>query len=143
MKCHTLARLTRDPEVIQTQGGTCLCKFSMAENYYIGTGDERKEYTNFFDFEAWSKQAEIIAQYVKKGGQLYVESEAKQDTWEDKESGQKRSKVVFVVRDFKLVGSRQSSQSETAEDNTPKEEKTKPAKAKPKEQPKVDEEAPF
>ena len=61
---------------------------------------------SFIDVEAWARQAEVIAQYMKKGRPLLVEGRLKQDTWEDKNTHQKQSKLKVVMEGFTFIDSR-------------------------------------
>ena len=61
------------------------------------------------DVELWGRVAEIAGEYVKKGNPLYVEGRLKQDSWEDKDSGQKRTKLKVVAENIQLLGSRQGA----------------------------------
>lgn len=103
-KCFFLGNLTRDPEVTYTGGGTAVCKFSIAVNEkYKKEGGEVVEKVHFLDIEAWGKQGEAIGQYFIKGKAILVECRVKQDTWEDKESGNKRSKLMFTLEKFEFL----------------------------------------
>lgn len=109
-----IGRLTRDPETGQTNTGTSFCKFGIASNGY-------KEKVSFFNCMAWSKTCEIIAQHCKKGQQIAIEGRLQSDTWEDKETGKKRTSVYIVVDNFQFLGSNQqkpeSKQPEQNQDN--------------------------
>lgn len=99
--------LTRDPELKYTPKGTAVAKLTLAvnRNYATETG-ERKEEVSFVDVEAWGKQAEVLSQYMKKGRPLLVEGRLKQDTWEDKNTHQKQSKLKVVLEGFSFIDSR-------------------------------------
>lgn len=103
--CMFRGNLTRDPE-LRDAGNSKVCKFGMAVNgrkKNKSTGDWEDD-PLFIDCEAWGKQAEIIAEHCQKGKQLAVRCTARLEQWEDKTSGQKRSKVSFRVEDFDFVG---------------------------------------
>lgn len=104
-KCIIAGRLTRDPELRVTPKGTAITQFSVAygRKYKNDAGQEMEE-TSFFDCEAWAKTGELIAKHFTKGKAIFLECRAKQDTWDDKTSGQKRSKIKFVVDGFQFVG---------------------------------------
>jgi len=90
--------LTREPELRYTPKGTASCQFTLAVNrVWTDDAGTKKEEVSFFDCQAWGRTAEVIAQYVKKGHSLLVEGKLKQDTWDDKQSGEKRSKVKVNV----------------------------------------------
>jgi single-strand DNA-binding protein len=106
-KCIIAGRLVRDPESRVTPKGTAITQFSVAygRKYKSDSGQEMEE-TSFFDCEAWAKTGELIAKHFTKGKAIFLECRAKQDTWDDKTSGQKRSKIKFVVDNFQFVGSK-------------------------------------
>src|SRR6202167_26106 len=89
--------LTRDPELRYTPKGTAVAQFTLAINrtWKSETG-ESKEEVSFIDVEAWGRQGEVIAQYMRKGRPLLVEGRLKQDSWEDKTTHQKKSKLKVV-----------------------------------------------
>ena len=99
--------LTRDPELRYTPKGMAVAKIGMAVNrtYTSSEGGEKKEEVTFIDVEAWGRQAEVIGQYQKKGRPLLVEGRLKQDTWEDKTTKQKQSKVKVVLENFSFIDS--------------------------------------
>lgn len=108
--------LARDPEVRVTPKGTSVAQFTIANNrkWRDDSGTDREDVA-FIDCEAWGKTAENIAKYFAKGRAIIVEGRLKHETWEDKVSGQKRSRVKVSVSAFHFVGSRQdaSATSET------------------------------
>lgn len=103
-----IGNLTRDPEIKYTPKGTAIAAFGLAvnRNYSTETGEKREEVT-FVDLEAYGRVAEIIGEYCKKGRPLFVEGRLKLDTWDDKQSGQKRSKMKVVVENMQLLGGRE------------------------------------
>ena len=86
--------LTRDPELRYTPKGMAIAHLGMAVNrtWKTETGESKEEAT-FVDIDAFGRQAEVIAQYVKKGRPLLVEGRLKLDQWEDKNTHQKQSKL--------------------------------------------------
>lgn len=106
-KVYLIGNLTRDPELRVTPKGTAICQFGLAVNrqFKDESGALRDE-TTFVDIEAWGKQGETIAKYCTKGRPLFVEGRLKFDQWEDKTSGQKRSKLKVVLEGFQFLGSR-------------------------------------
>lgn len=104
-KCILLGNVTRDPEMRYTPKGTAGAKISMAVNrtWKTETGEKKEEVT-FVDVDAFGKQAEVIAQYVKKGNPLLIEGRLKLDQWEDKQTKQKRSKLGVALEGFTLLG---------------------------------------
>jgi single-strand DNA-binding protein len=99
--------LTRDPELRYTPKGTAVAHITLAvsRTWKSETG-ESKEEVSFVDVDAWARQAEVIAQYMKKGRPLLVEGRLKQDTWEDKNTHQKQSKLKVVLEGFTFIDSR-------------------------------------
>jgi len=100
-----MGNLTRDPELRYTPKGTAIAKLGLAVNrvWRTETGETREEVT-FVDIDSFGKQAETIAQYLKKGSPLLMEGRLRLDQWDDKQSGQKRSKLGVVLESFKFVG---------------------------------------
>jgi single-strand DNA-binding protein len=99
--------LTRDPELRYTPKGSAVAGFSLAVNRTWKTeSGESKEEVSFIEIEAWGRQAEVIAQYMRKGRPLLVEGRLKQDTWEDKNTHQKQSKLKVVLEGFSFIDSK-------------------------------------
>jgi single-strand DNA-binding protein len=98
--------LTRDPELRYTPKGTAVAKIGMAVNrtWKSETGENKEEVT-FVDVEAWGRQAEVIGQYLKKGRPVLVEGRLRLDTWEDKNTHQKVSKLKVVLESFSFLDS--------------------------------------
>jgi len=96
-------RLTRDPEIRHTTNNTALAKFSLAVTQKFESGGEWKEETSFFDCIAWGKQAELAGEYLRQGSTVHVEGRLKQESWEDKETRQRRSKIVVVTEKMQFV----------------------------------------
>ena len=107
-KVLLLGNLTRDPELRVTPKGTATCQLGLAVNrpFKDESGATRDE-TTFVDIEAWGRQAETISKYCTKGKPLLIEGRLKLDSWEDKTSGQKRSKLKVVLENFQFVGARE------------------------------------
>jgi single-strand DNA-binding protein len=102
-----MGNLTRDPETRTTPNGQSVTSFSLAVNRtWRNQAGENQESVSYIDCVAWGKPGEIIAQYLGKGRALLVSGRLDQRSWEDKESGQKRSKVEVVVEDFNFIDSR-------------------------------------
>lgn len=99
--------LTRDPELRYTPKGTAVTRITLAvnRNYSTETGEKREE-VSFVDVDVWGRQAETISQYMRKGRPLLVEGRLKQDTWEDKTTHQKQSKLKVVLENFTFIDSR-------------------------------------
>lgn len=106
-KVQLMGNITRDPEVRYTPRGTAVTDISLAINRtFSGDDGERREETTFVDITFWGRQAEVIGEYMKKGRPLYVEGRLQLDTWEDKTTGQQRSRLKVVGENFQFLGSR-------------------------------------
>ena len=98
--------LTRDPELRYTPKGTAVAKIGLAvSRTWTGEDGQKKEEVSFIDIEAWGRQGEVIAQYMKKGRPLLVEGRLKLDSWEDKNTKQKVSKLKVVLESFSFIDS--------------------------------------
>src|SRR6185369_590210 len=101
--------LTRDPELRYTPKGTAVVKIGLAvSRTWTGEDGQKKEEVSFIDIEAWGRQGEVIAQYMKKGRPLLVEGRLKLDSWEDKNTKQKVSKLKVVLESFSFIDSKPS-----------------------------------
>ena len=108
-KVVLMGNLVRDPETRQTPSGQSVTSFTLAVNRQWVQDGEKRESVSYIDCVAWGKPGEIIAQYVSKGRALLVSGRLDQRSWDDKETGQKRSKVEVIVEDFNFVDSRGGS----------------------------------
>lgn len=108
-KVMLIGNCTRDPEVRYTPKGTAVAEVGLAVNR-ISTNEqgERREEVTFIDVTLWGRQAEIAGEYLKKGRPVFIEGRLQLDTWDDKQSGQKRSKLKVVAENLQLLGSRDS-----------------------------------
>lgn len=107
-KVMLIGNLTRDPEVKYTPKGSAVTDIGLAINrYYTLESGEKREETTFVDVTFFGRNAEIIKQYCTKGKPLYVEGRLQLDTWDDKQSGQKRSKLKVMGDSLQLLGGRQ------------------------------------
>jgi len=106
-KVILLGNLTRDPEVRYTPKGSAVCDLGVAVNrqYTLDSGEKREEVT-FVDVVLWSRLAEIAGEYLKKGRPVFIEGRLQLDTWDDKQSGQKRSKLRVIGETMQLLGGR-------------------------------------
>jgi len=93
-----MGRLTRDPETRTTPSGKTITTFSLAVDR-VGQDDQ----ADFFDVTAWEKTGELVAQYLTKGRRALVQGRLRQDSWDDKETGKKRSKVEVVASDVTFL----------------------------------------
>jgi single-strand DNA-binding protein len=110
-----IGNLTRDPEVRYTPKGTPVTEIGLAVNrIYSGEDGEKKEETTFVDVTLWARQAEIAGQYLKKGRPVFIEGRLQLDSWDDKQTGQKRSRLRVVAENLQLLGSRQESEGSSS-----------------------------
>jgi len=109
-KVILLGNLTRDPEVRYTPKGSAVCDLGIAVNrqYTLDNGEKREEVT-YVDVVLWARLAEIAGEYLKKGRPIFIEGRLQLDTWDDKQSGQKRSKLRVIGETMQLLGSRPSA----------------------------------
>ena len=147
-----IGNLTRDPELRVTPKGNSICQFGLAVNrsFKDGAGQTREE-TTFIDVEAWGRQGEVISKYCAKGRALFVEGRLRFDQWDDKTTGQKRSRLSVVLENFQFIGGRGDGPNEDGStpsgmsDSSP--ERHSPPPRAPKPAPAVednlDEDVPF
>lgn len=106
-KVMLIGNITRDPEVRYTPKGTAVTDLPMAINRFYTLDDgERREETTFVDVTFWGRQAEVIGEYMKKGRPIYAEGRLQLDQWEDKNTGQQRSRLKVVGENFQFLGGR-------------------------------------
>jgi single-strand DNA-binding protein len=99
--------LTRDPELRYTPKGMAIAKIGLAINRtWKNEAGETKEEVTFVDVDSFGRQAEVIAQYFRKGKPILLEGRLRLDQWDDKQTGQKRSKLGVVLEGFSFVDSR-------------------------------------
>jgi len=103
-----IGNLTRDPELRYTPSGTAVAQLGLATNrkWKDRQSGEMREETTFVDIELWGKQAELAGQYLAKGRPVFIEGRLRLDQWEDRNTGQKRSKLKVVGERFQFLGSR-------------------------------------
>lgn len=103
---HLMGNLSRDPELRFLPNGKAVANFSIAMNHKWKTeSGEQKEDVCFCDITVWGKTAENCAQYLKKGRPVFVSGRLKQETWDDKQTGAKRSKLGVVAETVQFLGS--------------------------------------
>ena len=102
-----IGRLTADPLLKYTQGGTAIAHLSIANNKSYTANGEKKEVVSYFDLIAWGKLGEIMAEHCKKGRRIGVEGRLSQSRWDDKDGG-KRSKVEIVIDNFQFLDGKAS-----------------------------------
>ncbi|MEI8037912.1 MAG: single-stranded DNA-binding protein [Verrucomicrobiota bacterium] len=109
-KVMLIGNLTRDPELRYTPKGSAVAEFGLAINrVWYNEQKQKQEETTFVDITLWARQAEIAQQYLTKGSPVYIEGRLSLDTWDDKATGQKRSKIKVVGETLQLLGSKNHS----------------------------------
>ena len=109
-KAIIAGNLTRDPELRNTPSGATVCSFSVAVNRsYRDASGTQKDEVSYFDCSAWSKLGETINQYARRGSGILLSGRLSQRSWDDKTTGQKRSRVEIIVEDFNFIGGRGDS----------------------------------
>ena len=108
-KVILVGNLTRDPEVKYTTGGTAVAEVGLAVNrtWFDQKSNEKKEETTFVDVTLWGRQAEVAGEYLSKGRRVLIEGRLQLDSWNDKETGQKRSKLRVVGEQMQMLGGRE------------------------------------
>lgn len=137
-KAMILGNLTRDPEVrVAASSGKSICNFTIAVNRKIGSGENAREEVSFFDCKAFEKTADNISKFFSKGKPIFIEARPVQESWEDKETKAKRTKIVFVVSEFQFAGGDKSEQRQAPAST---QQSSRPA---PAQQENLDEDVPF
>ena len=107
--------LTRDPELRYTPKGTAIARIGLAINRsWTSETGEKKEEVTFVDVDAFGKTAEIIGQYFKKGRPILMEGRLRYETWDDKQTNQKRSKLGVVMESFQFMDSQRTGEPGSA-----------------------------
>jgi single-strand DNA-binding protein len=107
-KVILVGNLTRDPQVRYTGSGMAVCDLGLAVNRYWfdKATNTKKEETTFVDVTLWGRDAEVAGEYCTKGKPVLIEGRLKLDQWDDKQTGQKRSKLMVVGETLQLLGGR-------------------------------------
>ena len=140
-KVYLIGNLTRDPEIRYTPKGAAVAEFAIAINRtYSGEDGQKKEEVTFVDITLWSRLAEIAGQYLRKGSSAMIEGRLQLDSWEDKNSGQRRSKLRVVGENLQMLGSRSDRPREGSDAPGGRRERTQtgsefPARAPAQKQP--------
>jgi single-strand DNA-binding protein len=110
-KVMLMGNITRDIELRTIPSGQSIAQIGLAINRSWTSADgEKREEVTWVDCEAWGKTAEIMHKYLAKGRPVYIEGRLKLDQWDDKESGQKRSKMKVVIDAFQFIDSKGGGQ---------------------------------
>ncbi|HET9524095.1 MAG TPA: single-stranded DNA-binding protein [Terrimicrobiaceae bacterium] len=147
-KVMLIGNVTRDPEIKYTPKGSAVADVGLAINRtYTNQGGEKVEEVTYVDVELWGRLAEIANEYAKKGRSIFVEGRLRIDSWEDKQSGQKRNRLKVVGEGMQLLGSRPGGSSggggadfegETAPSKPSRSAATRPVQSEP-----ADDDIPF
>ena len=115
-KVILMGNLTRDPELRYTPKGTAIAKIGIAVNrvWTTETGEKKEEVT-FVDVDVFGRTAENVGQYMRKGSPMLIEGRLRLDQWDDKQTGQKRSKLGVVAETVQFLGSPRGSENAPGE----------------------------
>lgn len=135
-KVMLIGNLTRDPEIKYTPKGTAVAQLGLAVNRtWSNDAGEKQEETTFVDVEIFGRTAEVAGEYLKKGRPVFIEGRLKLDTWDDKQSGQKRSKMKVICEQMQLLGGRESGGSDGGDAGAPARGAARPGAAAPQGRP--------
>jgi single-strand DNA-binding protein len=133
-KVVLVGNLTRDPELRYTPKGTAIAKIGLAVNrVWTNEAGEKKEEVTFVDVDVFGRTAENVGQYMRKGRPILIEGRLKLDQWDDKQTGQKKSKLGVVAETVQFLGSAQDGRSEGG--SAPASRAQRPAAAQPAAEP--------
>jgi single-strand DNA-binding protein len=119
-KVILMGNVTRDPELKNTHGGTAVTSLSLAVNrsWFDKQTNQRREEVDFIEVTLWGRTAEIACQYLAKGRPVLIEGRLQLDSWEDKETREKRYKLKVVGENLQLLGGKgDRQQSEQPQDS--------------------------
>jgi single-strand DNA-binding protein len=106
-KVILVGRLGKDPEIRSTPQGNTVAKFTLAtDEKFTDRAGEKQERTEWHNIVAWGKLGEICGQYLRKGKLVYIEGSIRTDSWDDKESGQKKYRTEIVANTMKMLDRR-------------------------------------
>lgn len=106
-KVILVGRLGKDPEIKSTPSGQTVAKFTIAtDERYTDRAGEKQERTEWHNIVAWGKLAEICGQYLRKGKLVYIDGQIRTDSWDDKESGQKRYRTEIIANQMQMLDRR-------------------------------------
>lgn len=133
-KVVLVGNLTRDPELRYTPKGTAIAKIGLAVNrVWTNEAGEKKEEVTFVDVDVFGRTAENVGQYMRKGRPILIEGRLKLDQWDDKQTGQKKSKLGVVAETVQFLGSAQGGGEGGAPASAPRSQR--PAAAQPAAEP--------
>ena len=103
-KVILVGRLGKDPEIRSTPSGTSVARFSLAtDERFTDKSGEKQERTEWHNIVAWGKLGEICGQYLRKGRLVYIDGSIRTDSWDDKETGQKKYRTEIIAQNMKML----------------------------------------
>jgi single-strand DNA-binding protein len=125
-----IGNLTRDPDTRYTPKGVAVTDVGIAVNRsWKDESGEKKEEVTFVDVTAFGRPAEVMQEYLKKGAPVFIEGRLHLDTWQDRQTNEKRSRVRVVAEHLQMLGSRSDSGSSPAGNQPPQRQAAPPARA--------------
>jgi single-strand DNA-binding protein len=130
-KVMLMGNLTRDPEIKYTPKGMAIASFGIAVNrVWSNEGGEKQEEVTFIDIEMFGRKAEVVGEYFTKGKPIYVEGRLKLDSWDDKNTGQKKSKLKVIGETFEFLGGKDGGEQQERRPAQQRSERQAPPAAK-------------
>lgn len=112
-----LGRLTRDPEQRTTASGKNVVSFSIAVDR-----QSQDDQADFFNITAWDKLGDLVMQYLSKGRRVLIQGRLRQDSWEDKDTGKRQSRIEVTASDITFLDGPSGDNSGSAAPKTTKKE---------------------
>jgi len=106
--------ITQDIELRYTPNGAAVVSNSLAINRTRMVNEEKVEETTFVDFTVWNNQAENLSKWQQKGSNILIEGHLQLDTWDDKDTGKKRSRLQVIADVIQYLGGKPQSIEEQA-----------------------------
>ena len=129
-KVILVGNLTRDPELRYTPKGTAIAKIGVAVNrVWTNEAGEKKEEVTFVDVDVFGRTAENVGQYMRKGRPILIEGRLRLDQWDDKQTGQKKSRLGVVAETVQFLGSPTGVAPAGGDGGTPPSRPARPAPA--------------
>jgi single-strand DNA-binding protein len=125
--------LTRDPQVKFTTGGTAVAEVGLAVNreWFDKSTNSKKSEVTFVDVTLWGRTAEVAGEYLRKGASVLIEGRLQLDTWDDRESGQKRSKLKVIGENMTMLGGGHRDEEPKADRQPAAQQNREPARSEP------------
>lgn len=119
-----MGNITRDIELRNTPKGTAVADIGLAVNRTrLGDNGEKIEETTFVDVTLWGRTAEVANQYAGKGKPIFIEGRLHMDTWQDKSTGQNRSRLKVIGENIQLIGGHSSADTNSAPAPAPQQQR--------------------